>query len=99
MARFAIQFSSQALNHLKFFAKRDQRVLMDAIQVHLSTHPDQPTRKRKKLEENDLAPWELRVGDFRVFYDIDVENRVVIVVAVGKKNHNLLHIAGKEVHL
>lgn len=99
MGAFGIQFSPQALDHLKSFAKRDQQIILHAIRVHLCAYPDQQTRKRKKLEENVLAPWELRVGDFRVFYDIDLENRLVIVVAIGKKNHNILQIGDQEVQL
>jgi mRNA-degrading endonuclease RelE of RelBE toxin-antitoxin system len=72
---------------------------LNAIEVQLSDQPDQQTRKKKKLEENALAPWELRVGDFRVFYDIDLEKRLVIIVAIGKKNHNILRIADNEVLL
>jgi len=97
MSAFFIQFSPQAFDHLKYFSKRDQQMILNAIDVHLSDQPDQETRKRKKLEENPLAPWELRVGDFRVFYDIDSDKHLVIIVAIGKKNHNILRIAGKEV--
>jgi mRNA-degrading endonuclease RelE of RelBE toxin-antitoxin system len=99
MSPFVIQFSPQALDHLRYFPKRDQQIILNAIEVHLSDQADKQTRKRKKLEENPLAPWELRLGDFRVFYDIDSEKPLVIIVAIGKKNHNILRIAGKEVLL
>ena len=55
-------------------------------------------KHRKQLEENSLAPWELRVGDFRVFYDVDVAEETVIVIAVGHV-HNTLRIAGEEFEL
>ena len=42
---------------------------------------------------------ELRVGDFRVFYDINHEVQVVVVVAVGQKVHNQLRIGGIEIDL
>jgi mRNA-degrading endonuclease RelE of RelBE toxin-antitoxin system len=99
MSAFVIQFSPEALDHLKYFSKREQQIILNAIEVQLSDQPDQQTRKKKKLEENALAPWELRVGDFRVFYDIDLEKRLVIIVAIGKKNHNILRIADNEVLL
>ena len=98
-APFIIQFSPRALDHLKAFPKRDQQIILHAIQVNLTIDPDRETRRKKKLEENVLAPWELRVGNFRVFYDIDQENRLVVIVAIGKKDHNILHIEGKEIHL
>ena len=57
------------------------------------------TRHRKLLRENPLADWELRVGRFRVFYDVDAANRLVRVLAVGVKAGNKLLIGGEEVAL
>ncbi len=51
------------------------------------------------MEDNALAPWELRVGDFRVFYDINVEEESVVILAVGHKVHNKLFIGGEEIEL
>jgi hypothetical protein len=44
-------------------------------------------------------PWELRVGDFRVFYDINHDDQRVVIVAMGKKTHNRLKIAGEEIQI
>jgi mRNA-degrading endonuclease RelE of RelBE toxin-antitoxin system len=65
----------------------------------LPTNRSSRLEQRKKLEDNELAPWELRVGDFRVFYDIDLVNKQVIIVAVGEKWHNRLHIGGEVIDL
>jgi mRNA-degrading endonuclease RelE of RelBE toxin-antitoxin system len=46
-----------------------------------------------------LADWELRIGRYRVFYDVDVANRVVRILAVGVKERNRLLIGGQEVLL
>ncbi len=46
-----------------------------------------------------MAPWELRVGDLRVYYDVDVDNQKVIIVAVGRKDGNRVLFGGKEVTL
>ena len=45
-----------------------------------------------------IAPWELRVGNYRVFYELAAE-ACVKVVAVGYKEHNDLFIRGKAVEL
>jgi hypothetical protein len=66
---------------------------MDAIATQLLAEPTTPTRNRKLLAS--LIPpwtaeppiWELRVGDYRVFYDVSDEEPVVYVRAVRKKPH------------
>ncbi len=58
--------------------------------------PDRETRNRKPLEPNALADWELRIGDYRVFYDIDIAGTTVKIKAIGHKEHNRLVIRGKE---
>jgi mRNA-degrading endonuclease RelE of RelBE toxin-antitoxin system len=45
-----------------------------------------------------MAPWELRIDDYRVFYELEGENELK-VVAVGHKEHNDLYIRGRKVKL
>ena len=53
--------------------------------------PNIPARNRKLLRRlvapwRSTAPvWELRVGEYRVFYDIDDEEPVVLVRAIRRK--------------
>jgi mRNA-degrading endonuclease RelE of RelBE toxin-antitoxin system len=96
---FAIEFSPDAHDHLGRLRRRDQRIIIDAIAVQLAHQPDQPTRPRKRLEENPIAPWELRVGDFRVFYDVDQGAENVIIVAIGQKVHDRVKIGDEEIEL
>jgi mRNA-degrading endonuclease RelE of RelBE toxin-antitoxin system len=59
-----------------------------------------PTRHRKVLRANAVAPWELRIGDLRVYYEVkDDPERIVIVKAVGVKERNRVLIGGEEVRL
>jgi mRNA-degrading endonuclease RelE of RelBE toxin-antitoxin system len=71
------------------------------IDEQLSQEPTTETRNRKRLGENELFDWELRVQDFRVFYDVLVEDdrNVVKIKAVGQKQHGILRIGEKEVRL
>jgi hypothetical protein len=49
---------------------------------------------------NLLAPWELRIGDLRVYYDVEEQPEPkVLVLAVGIKDRNRLLIGGKEIQL
>jgi mRNA-degrading endonuclease RelE of RelBE toxin-antitoxin system len=70
-----------------------------AVAEQLIHQPDQPTTRRKPLEDNPIAPWELRVGDYRIFYDLNHDDQAVVVVAVGQKSHNQLRIGGEEIEL
>lgn len=74
--------------------------MLDAIEVQLTHEPLVETRNRKPLRPNPVAPWELRVGTLRVFYEVSSEEpSVVNILAVGQKDGNVLRIAGKEIKL
>jgi mRNA-degrading endonuclease RelE of RelBE toxin-antitoxin system len=96
---FKIEFTPVARDHLRALRKRDQQIIVDTIATQLTHQQDQSTARRKPLLDNPVAPWELRIGDFRVFYDIDNDDKAVVVVAVGQKFHNRLLIGGEEIEL
>jgi mRNA-degrading endonuclease RelE of RelBE toxin-antitoxin system len=93
---YRIEFSEDAESHYRQLTARHQSLLADAIEDQLSDQPTTPTRNRKHLRPNQLAEWELRVGDFRVFYDVEEEHVVVLIVAIGVKKRNKLYIGGEE---
>jgi mRNA-degrading endonuclease RelE of RelBE toxin-antitoxin system len=96
---FEIAFTRTAAEHLRSYRKYDQRMILDAIDEQLSHEPATETRNRKPLSASELSDWELRVQDFRVFYDVVVEDeqRVVKIKAVGHKEHGVLRIGDREV--
>jgi hypothetical protein len=52
------------------------------------------------MRPNPLAPWELRVGELRVYYDVEEEpDKLVIILAVGLKDRSRIIIGGEEVEL
>ena len=79
--------------------KYDQQHIIAAIETQLLHQPAHETRHRKRLRPNALAEWDLRVQTFRVFYDVDVAQRVVKIAAVGYKQGNALFIHGEEYQL
>jgi mRNA-degrading endonuclease RelE of RelBE toxin-antitoxin system len=99
VAMFNLAFKPEALEELRRFRKHDRQRVIDAIETQLPHQADQETRNRKRLRPNDLASWEMRVGDFRVFYNIDTGNNSVDIVAVGEKRGNTLFIRGEEYSL
>ena len=98
---FEINFTQTAAAHVRAYRKFEQQIILDAIEEQLRYEPTTETRNRKRLGENELSNWELRVQQYRVFYDVDSEEerQVVKIKAVGHKEHNTLYIGGKEVQL
>jgi mRNA-degrading endonuclease RelE of RelBE toxin-antitoxin system len=95
---FDIGLTGSAIEDLDFFRKKERKIIANGIALHLKNDANVETRRRKPLRPNKLAQWELRIEDYRVFFDLESEN-VVKVVAVGKKEHNDLYIRGKKVDL
>ncbi len=96
---YEVRFSRDAEVHLGRLIARDRNILLDAIELQPTHQPHVPTRHRKLLRENPLADWELRVGEYRVFDEIDDGPGVVMVLAIGVKSHDVLRIDGKEMRL
>lgn len=65
--------------------------ILDTIEHQLSHEPTVTTRNRKYI--SGIKPpwaekegfWELRVGEYRVFYDVDEEATQVVVQAIRHK--------------
>ena len=93
---FTVEFTESAVEDLRYFRQYDQSIVVNAVDTQLTTEPLVATRNRKPLHPNNLSQWELRVGDFRVFYDVDATASLVTVKAVGHKDHNRLYIRGLE---
>lgn len=94
--RYDIQIEPDAWDHLESLSAYHRGIVVSAIEVQLQHTPTVETRHRKPLIANPLATWELRVGDFRVFYDAIESDAVVSVHAIGIKIHNRLTIGGEE---
>ncbi|WP_316430123.1 addiction module toxin RelE [Leptolyngbya sp. NK1-12] len=65
----------------------------------LSYEPTVSTRNRKEMRPNPLAVWELRIGNLRVYYDVDEQESVVDIRAIGIKEGNQVRIGGEIVEL
>jgi mRNA-degrading endonuclease RelE of RelBE toxin-antitoxin system len=93
---FRITITEVAEAHFKALTARDRRVLQAAIVARLQHQPTTPTRAIKRLRPNPFAEFELRVKDYRVLYN--VEGDEVLLLVVGRKVGNKLVVAGEEFH-
>lgn len=76
---------------------RRQRIVLDAVEDQLAYQPTTETKNRKPMRPNPIAPWELRIGNLRVYYDVQEKPEPVVHVrAVGIKLRKRVHI-GREV--
>lgn len=95
---FAIQFTTESEIDLDAFTARERRIIIDGIKAHLVHDADQPSRRRKQLRPNPIAPWELRIENYRVFYELK-DAQTVTIIATGYKSHNELYIRGQKVEI
>lgn len=95
-----IVYDEATVEHLDAIENKYISIIRNSIETHLRFEPQVATRNRKVL----LAPstigatWELGCGPnnrFRVFYDVDPEDRRVVILAIAVKVRNELWI-GKE---
>jgi mRNA-degrading endonuclease RelE of RelBE toxin-antitoxin system len=96
---YHIEYAPEAAQGLKWFSKREQKIILDGIDDNLRHEPTVETRNRKQLRPNDVAEWELRLGDFRVLYNVDEIVRVVEIQRVGEKRGNRFFFRGREEEL
>jgi mRNA-degrading endonuclease RelE of RelBE toxin-antitoxin system len=89
---YRVEFSPTSDKELKSLRAFDQRQIVSQIRLQLTTEPNIATRNRKCLgyyltADFEYIPplWELRVGQFRVFYEVDEAEQLVYVHAVRRK--------------
>ena len=71
MAEYTIEMTEEAKGDLDFYAVAARRTIVSAIRLQVMHEPLRETRNRKPLRDHPLARWELRVEQYRVFYDVD----------------------------
>jgi len=99
MAEFRIELTEEARSDLLFYPAFERKIITTGIRAQLSHQPVIKTNNRKPLRINPVAPWELRIGRFRVFYEADEPSGTVTIISVGHKERNLLFVRGEEVKL
>jgi hypothetical protein len=98
---YQILFADETDGHLAALTAGQRAALFDAIGPQLLHEPTLVTRNRKPMDPDKrafIAPWELRVGNLRVYYAVEDEpSPRVVIVAVGIKVRERLRIGGKDV--
>lgn len=99
MAAYTIDITDEAEEDLQYYRAFERQRIVKDIEVQLTYEPDKETNSRKNLRPNPIAAWELKLGKYRVFYEVEPADSLVSIVSVGHKEHNVLSIRGKMVKL
>lgn len=81
MSRFTVDFTAAAARQIRKLPVRERNRLLDAIE---GLTEDPRPHGAKKLVGEQLA-WRIRVGDYRVIYEILDERLTVTVVRAGHR--------------
>jgi mRNA-degrading endonuclease RelE of RelBE toxin-antitoxin system len=98
---YRLVFAPEVISHVAAIDRKYHNLIRRTIQQRLVHEPAKLSRNRKPLEPPAPfdASWELRFGPqnrFRVFYDIDDEDRSVAILAIGVKDRERLQIGAED---
>ena len=95
MTAYTVDISQSAERDLAHYRAYERKIILDGALALLEQDAAVETNDRKLLRSNPIAPWEAKVGKYRVFYAIEPDELLVTVVYIGHKEHNTLYISGK----
>ena len=83
---YDIQYAETAVDDLRGLQRFDSQHILDEIGRQLAHQPTSVSRSRIKLMRQPFwSHYRIRVGDFRVYYDVDETARQVSVLRVLAK--------------
>jgi mRNA-degrading endonuclease RelE of RelBE toxin-antitoxin system len=95
---YRIEYSPEADDHLNALTAHQRTLVVKAVDKHLQYQPTVETRNRKEMKPTPLAPWELRIRNLRVYYEVMEEPEPLVYVrAIGVKVRSQVWIGGEEV--
>ncbi len=82
-----IRYAGEAVGDLRGMRSFDRQQVLDTIEVHLRHQPTFVSKSRiKAMVQPFWSQYRLRIGDFRVYYDVNADDRGVNVLRVLMKN-------------
>ena len=94
---WTVILKDSVIDDLRWFGKKDGRLLLAEAEQHLSSDPLLESRNMKTLRPNPVAERELRLfGKYRVLFNVDEQAEEVTIILVGEKRGNSLIVQGEE---
>ena len=95
--RYDIIFSREAANDFKKLSARERATVIETIEQHLRHEPRKVSKSRiKRLRDLEQPQYRLRVGEIRVFYDIQKETVEVLAVVSKSRAAEWLDDVGEQ---
>jgi mRNA-degrading endonuclease RelE of RelBE toxin-antitoxin system len=84
---YSVQFTPEAARQLRALRTFERVKIADQCLRILSGNPTLTSKARiKRLRDDVFPPYRLRVDDYRVFYDVEEEVKIVMIYAVIDKS-------------
>ena len=88
---YRVEYAEDITDDLAGLRAYDRKRILDRLEKQLRYEPTNKTKNRKPLR--GLIPpweyiepvWELRIGEYRVFYDVDEQLALVMIRAIRHK--------------
>lgn len=87
--RYRVEFKRSAAKALKKVPKPDRRRIRNQIDTLMESVPDPEVTKMK----GNNPFHRIRVGDYRIVYEIDEEKSVILVLKIGHRKEVYRHIS------
>jgi mRNA-degrading endonuclease RelE of RelBE toxin-antitoxin system len=86
---YDILISDSAMQDLKNLRAFDRSGIFEAMDEHLAHEPTKESKSGiKKLAQPAISQYRLRVGDYRVYYDVEESVHRVLVMQVFEKGRS-----------
>lgn len=88
---YDIRYAENVAGDLRRLRPAQRKQILDRIDAQLTYQPTEETRNRKILVglvppwEHDEPVWQLSIRQFRVFYDVDEGEAIVVIRAIRHK--------------
>jgi mRNA-degrading endonuclease RelE of RelBE toxin-antitoxin system len=88
---YTIEYAEGVAGDLRALRAYTRTQLLDKIEAQLQHEPTRQTRNKKLLVgltppwEQVEPVWQLRIGEYRVFYDVNPTELIVVVRAIRHK--------------
>jgi mRNA interferase RelE/StbE len=83
---YRITVRPQAARQVGRLRRVDAVAILDALETHLRYEPERVSRSRiKRLRGDQRSTYRLRVGEYRVFYDV-AEGQVIVNAVLHKRD-------------